>query len=370
MGSTTSSHTVGSTQGIETRGGNSGSWYGSKLESGNSTTNYTTVSGTMGQPFSGLTQTGFNTMTLYGTAAQTGFSGMYGSYGTVGTVTPTPFTYVLSDGEPPVSTPGGRYSGSESGIVFGFKTPVSVQTGQFKDKTPGPGNGVNVPALQVPKLVVIDKTRSETGKNPYAQNYLLFKLEGYSDSTRNLNGWILVKNTVFWKISFDENVNGLNNLKYYTKKLEWNTAIKVREGNILLAGGNDPKEIFTGSGLTLMRVDGQNGSFGSVRRVMEANFYSSNIPGLDEKIKNAERLKYKEDPKYPNFPFSKSDRGNLGWGIATKNDIFPDQKFIGSGRVFIDWEQDFNDSMKLIGKYFTKHRLFISPLSGVPIIQK
>ena len=50
LGSTTHSNTVGSTQTVESRGGNSGSWYGSKLESGNSTTNYTTVSGTMGQP--------------------------------------------------------------------------------------------------------------------------------------------------------------------------------------------------------------------------------------------------------------------------------------------------------------------------------
>ena len=81
---TTNSHTVGSTQTTETRGGNSGSWYGSKLESGNSTTNYTTVSGTMGQPFSGMTQTGFNITTLYGTAAQTGISGMYGQTGTGG----------------------------------------------------------------------------------------------------------------------------------------------------------------------------------------------------------------------------------------------------------------------------------------------
>ena len=79
LGSTTNSHTVGATQTIESRGGNSGSWYGSKLESGNSTTNYTTVSGTMGQPFSGMTQTGFNTTTMYGTAAQTGITGMYGS---------------------------------------------------------------------------------------------------------------------------------------------------------------------------------------------------------------------------------------------------------------------------------------------------
>jgi filamentous hemagglutinin len=78
LGSTTNSHTVGSTQTTETRGGNSGSWYGSKLESGNSTTNYTTVSGTMGQPFSGMTQTGFYTTTQYGTAAQTGITGMYG----------------------------------------------------------------------------------------------------------------------------------------------------------------------------------------------------------------------------------------------------------------------------------------------------
>ncbi len=85
LGSTTNSHTVGSTQTTESRGGNSGSWYGSKLESGNSTTNYTTVSGTMGQPFSGMTQTGFNITTLYGTAAQTGITGMYGSYGQTGT---------------------------------------------------------------------------------------------------------------------------------------------------------------------------------------------------------------------------------------------------------------------------------------------
>ena len=85
LGSTTSSHTVGSTQTTESRGGNSGSWYGSKLESGNSTTNHTTVSGTMGQPFSGMTQTGFNTTMLYGTAAQTGISGSYGSYVQTGT---------------------------------------------------------------------------------------------------------------------------------------------------------------------------------------------------------------------------------------------------------------------------------------------
>ncbi len=79
LGSTTSSHTVGSTQTIETRGGNSGSWYGSKLEIGNSTTNYTTVSGTMGQPFSDMNQTGFNMTTPYGTAAQPGITGSYGS---------------------------------------------------------------------------------------------------------------------------------------------------------------------------------------------------------------------------------------------------------------------------------------------------
>ena len=124
LGSTTNSHTVGATQTIESRGGNSGSWYGSKLESGNSTTNYTTVSGTMGQPFSGMTQAGFNLTTLYGTAAQTGITGMYG-YGQTGTGTSTPFTYVLADGEPDVSTPGGRYSGSQSGVVSGFVTPVA-----------------------------------------------------------------------------------------------------------------------------------------------------------------------------------------------------------------------------------------------------
>ena len=89
LGSTTHSNTVGSTQTIESRGGNSGSWYGSKLESGNSTTNYTTVSGTMRQPFSGMTQTGFNTTTLYGTAAQTGTSGAYGSLQTGETGPPT-----------------------------------------------------------------------------------------------------------------------------------------------------------------------------------------------------------------------------------------------------------------------------------------
>ncbi len=84
LGSTTNFHTVGATQTIESRGGNSGSWYGSKLESGNSTTNYTTVSGTMGQPFSGMTETSFNLITLYGTAAQTGITEMYGSYGQTG----------------------------------------------------------------------------------------------------------------------------------------------------------------------------------------------------------------------------------------------------------------------------------------------
>ncbi len=124
LGATTSSHTVGSTQTTESRGGNSGSWYGSKLESGNSTTHYTTVSGTMGQPFSGMTQTGFNIITLYGTAAQTGITGMYG-YGQTGTGTTTPFTYVLAEGEPNVSTPGGEYSGSQPGVVPGSVTPVS-----------------------------------------------------------------------------------------------------------------------------------------------------------------------------------------------------------------------------------------------------
>lgn len=121
-----------------------------------------------------------------------------------------------------------------------------------------------------------------------------------------------------------------------------------------------------------MRVDVQKGSFGNVRRVMEANFFSSDIPGLDDKIKNARRLKYEIDPEYPNFPFSKSDQDNLGWGLATKDDIFPSQKLIGSGRVFIDWDQDFNfnDSMILMKKYFPKHRLIISPVSGTPVIQK
>jgi len=120
LGSTTSSHTVGSTQTTESRGGNSGSWYGSKLESGNSTTNYTTVSGTMGQPFSGMTQTGFYTTTQYGTAAQTGITGMYG-YGQTGTggttfgtlsvgntiTPPEPLDLPIIPGMPNYRTPGG-----------------------------------------------------------------------------------------------------------------------------------------------------------------------------------------------------------------------------------------------------------------------
>ena len=124
LGSTTNSHTVGATQTIESRGGNSGSWYGSKLESGNSTTNYTTVSGTMGQPFSGMTQTGFNTTTLYGTAAQTGTSGAYGSLQTGETVTLEPVTLPPLPGGPNYQNAGG-YSGSQPGIVGGFVTPIS-----------------------------------------------------------------------------------------------------------------------------------------------------------------------------------------------------------------------------------------------------
>jgi hypothetical protein len=135
LGQTTNSHTVGSTQTTETRGGNSGSWYGSKLESGNSTTNYTTVSGTMGQPFSGMTQTGFNMTTLYGTAALTGITGMYGygqtgtggSYNTLqtgGSGTPGPVQLLPMDGEPGYST-AGEYSGSQPGVVSGSVTPVS-----------------------------------------------------------------------------------------------------------------------------------------------------------------------------------------------------------------------------------------------------
>ena len=133
LGSTTHSNTVGSTQTIESRGGNSGSWYGSKLESGNSTTNYTTVSGTMGQPFSGMTQTGFNTTTMYGTAAQTGITGMYGQTGTggsyntlqtSGTGTPGPVALPPIAGLPNYST-AGEYPPSQSGVVGGFVTPVS-----------------------------------------------------------------------------------------------------------------------------------------------------------------------------------------------------------------------------------------------------
>ncbi len=136
LGSNTNSHTVGSTQTIETRGGNSGSWYGSKLESGNSTTNYTTVSGTMGQPFSGMTQSGFNTMTLYGTAAQTGISGSYGSYGqpgtggsfnslqTGGTVSLGPVVLPPIVRLPNYPTAGG-FPPNQSGVEPGFLTPIS-----------------------------------------------------------------------------------------------------------------------------------------------------------------------------------------------------------------------------------------------------
>ena len=140
LGATTSSHTVGSTQTTETRGGHSGSWYGSKLESGNSTTNYTTVSGTMGQPFSGMTQTGFNTTTLYGTAAQTGITGIYGSYGqtgtggsfyslqTGGTVSPGPVVLPPIIGLPNYPTAGG-YPPNQSGVGSGFLTPIGNYSG-------------------------------------------------------------------------------------------------------------------------------------------------------------------------------------------------------------------------------------------------
>jgi len=79
------------------------------LESGNSTTNYTTVSGTMGQPFSGMTQTGFNLTTLYGTAAQTGMysydqTGTGGGYNTLqtggGGTTSDPVLLPSVDGTP------------------------------------------------------------------------------------------------------------------------------------------------------------------------------------------------------------------------------------------------------------------------------
>ena len=119
LGSTTNSHTVGSTQTIELRGGNSGSWYGSKMESGNSTTNYTTVSGTMGQPFSGMTQTGFNTTTMYGTAAQTGISGAYGALQTGGTVTPGPVILPPLPGGPNYQNPGGYVTPVSGKINFG-----------------------------------------------------------------------------------------------------------------------------------------------------------------------------------------------------------------------------------------------------------
>ncbi len=76
-----------------------------------------------------MTQTGFNITTLYGTAALTGITGSYGSYGQTGTGTSTPLNFELADGEPNVSTLGGRYSGSQSGLVSGFVTPISIQTG-------------------------------------------------------------------------------------------------------------------------------------------------------------------------------------------------------------------------------------------------
>jgi hypothetical protein len=72
----------------------------------------------MGQPFSGMTQTGFNTTTMYGTAAQTGITGMYG-YGQTGTgggyntlstsptiAPPDPSDFPVSPGSPNYITPG------------------------------------------------------------------------------------------------------------------------------------------------------------------------------------------------------------------------------------------------------------------------
>ena len=152
LGQTTNSHTVGSTQTTETRGGNSGSWYGSKLESGNSTTNYTTVSGTMGQPFSGMTQTGFNTTTMYGASKQTGPSGMYGygqtgtggSYNTLSTsptiAPPEPADMPTAPGRPSYQIAGGP-SGSKPGVVSGLLTPVSEQTSGLPVKVKDFDNG-------------------------------------------------------------------------------------------------------------------------------------------------------------------------------------------------------------------------------------
>ena len=174
LGSTTSSNTVGSTQTIESRGGNSGSWYGSKLESGNSTTNYTTVSGTMGQPFSGMTQTGFNTTTLYGTAAQTGITGMYGSYGQTGTggtyntlqtgstiSPPDPSDMPVSPRRPSYQIAGGQ-SGSRPGVVSGFLTPVSEQTSglpeKVKDFDPG---GETLGGQQKKRFSEVDQAAKE-----------------------------------------------------------------------------------------------------------------------------------------------------------------------------------------------------------------
>jgi len=161
LGSTTHSNTVGSTQTIETRGGNSGSWYGSKLESGNSTTNYTTVSGTMGQPFSGMTQTGFNTTTLYGTAAQTGTGGTYNTLQTGSTISPPdPSDMPVSPGRPSYQIAGGQ-SGSRP-VVSGFLTPVSEQTSglpeKVKDFDPG---GETLGGQQKKRFSEVDQAAKE-----------------------------------------------------------------------------------------------------------------------------------------------------------------------------------------------------------------
>jgi len=80
-----------------------------------------------------MTQTGFNLTTLYGAAAQTGITGMYGTTGTGGsyntlqtgeTVSPGPIVFPAIVSLPAYSSAGG-YSGSQSGVVSGFVTPVA-----------------------------------------------------------------------------------------------------------------------------------------------------------------------------------------------------------------------------------------------------
>jgi hypothetical protein len=56
----------------------------------------------------------------------------------------------LADGEPPVSTPGGTYLGSDARIVSRIVTPISIQTGLTTGHSFRPGNGLfqNILALE------------------------------------------------------------------------------------------------------------------------------------------------------------------------------------------------------------------------------